>query len=299
MDFFSLEVQSRPLKLVFIFLLLVGSGFVQVSEARYLYSKGFNVLSYGAVGDGDHDDTEAFEKAWKDVCATQDGILEVPIGHTFLVNPITFSGLCKGRTNFQLDGEIKAPKSMDAWKDKGLNWIVFEEMSNLIVSGKGTFNGQGQNWWSCKQKKKCKRAPTAVLFSKCDDCTITGVKFVDSQQKHFVFSDSNNGLVDSITIEAPPDSPNTDGIHLNVCTNMIIRNSNVKTGDDCVSIGKKNSNIKINNMYCGVGCHGISIGSLGKDHGEVERVTDVEVSNSVLEETTNGLRIKTWAVCLN
>ena len=53
---------------------------------------------------------------------------------------------------------------------------------------------------------------------------------MNSPQKHLVFSESNYGLIDSITIEAPPNSPNTDGIHLDKCTNIIVQNSNVNTG---------------------------------------------------------------------
>lgn len=122
---------------------------------------------------------------------------------------------------------------------------------------------------------------------------INGVKFINSKFFHVHIHESENVLVQNVHIIAPADSPNTDGIHVGNSDRVTIRNSNIATGDDCISLGEGSTNINITGIWCGPG-HGISIGSLGKIEGE-ENVSGITVRNSTLTKTQNGLRIKTWA----
>ena len=73
---------------------------------------------------------------------------------------------------------------------------------------------------------------------------------------------------------------------------MKILNTNIATGDDCVSLGDGCKNITVQNVNCGPG-HGISVGSLGKYDSE-EPVAGFLVKNCTLNGTDNGVRIKTW-----
>lgn len=68
----------------------------------------------------------------------------------------------------------------------------------------------------------------------------------------------------------------------------------ILSGDDCVSIQTGCSNVYIHNVNCGPG-HGISIGSLGKDHTKA-CVSNITVRDVTMHNTMNGVRIKTWQV---
>jgi galacturan 1,4-alpha-galacturonidase len=101
-----------------------------------------------------------------------------------------------------------------------------------------------------------------------------------------------NITFDGFTITAPGDSPNTDGIHMGKSTDVKILNTNIGTGDDCVSIGDGSKQITVQGVNCGPG-HGLSVGSLGKFTTE-ENVEGITIKNCTLTATDNGVRIKTW-----
>ncbi|CAK9156890.1 unnamed protein product [Ilex paraguariensis] len=109
----------------------------------------FNVIDYGAKGDGTTDDTKAFEAAWASACKVEASTMVVPSGSVYLVKPISFSGPnCGSNIIFQVDGKIIAPTSPGAWGSGLLQWLEFTKLTGITVKGKGVIDGQGSVWWS-------------------------------------------------------------------------------------------------------------------------------------------------------
>ncbi|WCJ34277.1 Pectin lyase-like superfamily protein [Euphorbia peplus] len=287
---------------VFSFLICLASIESRKLSSKHCHgTKRYNVDDFGAVGDGNRDDTRSFQEAWKATCQSScSANMYVPNGRKYLLQPITFSGACRSKDiSVQIEGELLAPTKPHEWtckEEKCKQWITFEKINGLVIHGYGTFNGQGSNWWNldCKHNKKqfCGKRATGLIISHSENIHIENLNFKDSPQMHIAFERSNLVYASNLTINAPGDSPNTDGIHLQHATNIFIRNSIIKTGDDCISISDGSSHVDINNIKCGPG-HGISIGSLGIK-GKEEKVDYVHVSNVTFEETQNGVRIKTW-----
>ncbi|CAA7387947.1 unnamed protein product [Spirodela intermedia] len=257
-----------------------------------------NVKDFGARGDGSSDDTKAFAAAWKTACSSSAPVtVLVPEGKAYRLKPITFSGPCKSPITVAIKGTILASGRMSDWDgaDRRL-WMLFDKVDGLRVEGGGTIDGNGQVWWkvSCKvdSAQPCKGAPTALTFRSCRGLTVTDLKFKNSQQMHVTFSKCANVRISRLTISAPGNSPNTDGIHVSGSTDVKISDSVIRTGDDCISIVSGSRSITATNIVCGPG-HGISIGSLGANGAE-HTVSDVLVDTARLEGTTNGVRIKTW-----
>ncbi|XP_049392694.1 probable polygalacturonase At1g80170 isoform X2 [Solanum stenotomum] len=250
-----------------------------------------NVDSFGAVGDGASDDTKAFVDAWKQVCSTPKSVFFVPAGRSYLVNATRFRGPCVGILRVQIEGTIVAPDDPKNWNfaKNGRIWLGFFNLTGALFQGGGVIDGSGSKWWAASCKKNKTNALTIYGSSgiKVKDLTIQ-----NGQQMNFAISRSDSIRITGVTVSAPEDSPNTDGIHITESTNVVLQNSKIGTGDDCVSIVNASSSIKMKRIYCGPG-HGISIGSLGKDNS-VGIVTGVVLDNAFLRGTTNGLRIKTW-----
>ncbi|KAK8664168.1 hypothetical protein V6N13_083967 [Hibiscus sabdariffa] len=229
----------------------------------------FNVLSYGASGDGTTDDTSAFTKAWSDTCkATSNPTLVIPQGKQFLVRQTIFAGPCKSSTiQVQLSGTILAPDGPDQWKSTDLStWLAFQGVNGLRIYGKGTLDGRGKGWWdrSCKYHpglKGCTTlAPASLRFYKCDDIKMTDISFHNSPQTHVLLLGTQDVDLGFLNIQSPGTSPNTDGIHLQKATNVSIHDSNIADGK-------------------------------GGDSAQVE---NINVNRVNFQETTNGARIKTW-----
>lgn len=119
------------------------------------------------------------------------------------------------------------------------------------------------------------------------------IKSVNSKNAHLQLFGCNNIRIRNVKITAPDDSPNTDGIKIGSSENIRISRTSISTGDDCIAIVSGSRNINITDVFCGPG-HGISVGSLGRYPNE-KNVEGVTVKNCTFKETTNGVRIKTWA----
>ncbi|KAF3774152.1 Polygalacturonase [Nymphaea thermarum] len=253
----------------------------------------FSIMSYGAKGDGVTDNSGAFRKAWSAVCsASQAATLYVPSGQ-FMLHPTLFSGPCaNSKIVVQVDGNLIASTDYNLYGAAGYI-MKFNNVKGLSFQG-GYIDGKGSALWTCKAGKgKCPYGASSLVFINSRDITLTGLTSVNSELFHIVIDTCINVKVDGLKITASSTSPNTDGIHVEQSTGVTITNSNIKTGDDCISMGSGTQNLWIEEIACGPG-HGISVGSLGKTANEAG-VQNVTVKNVVFTGSTNGLRIKSWA----
>ncbi|XP_013603899.1 PREDICTED: probable polygalacturonase At3g15720 [Brassica oleracea var. oleracea] len=254
----------------------------------------YDVLKFGAKGDGTTDDSEAFVEAWKAMCSSggSNKTLLVPSDNTFLLQPLVFQGPCNSLSvQVQLEGKIVAPLNKAAWSDfKSYEWVCFNKIIGLTVRGSGTITGHGSSFWEANLPAS--KRPTQLHFEGCNNLEINGITSFDSPRNHISIHDCRQVKITQIKLIAPGDSPNTDGIDISASTDVEIYDTIVGTGVDCVALNSGSININIARMRCGPG-HGISVGSLGKD-GEESTVENIQVTNCTFNETNNGARIKTW-----
>lgn len=223
----------------------------------------------------------------------------MPAGKAYRIWPVQLSGPCKRKLKLLISGAIVAPASPGEWAGRDpMKWLYFYGVDGLSVSGGGTIDGMGQQWWAstCKRRKTppCYSGPRpkAVHFEECRGVSVQGVTLQNGQQFQLTFTRCSGVRASFLRVMAPADSPNTDGVHLNDSSHVQITDNLISTGDDCVSMVGNCSDVRVKDISCGPG-HGISIGSLGKNR-TTDMVENVKVDTCLLTNTTNGVRIKSW-----
>ncbi|XP_064958510.1 polygalacturonase ADPG1-like [Musa acuminata AAA Group] len=140
--------------------------------------------------------------------------------------------------------------------------------------------------------QQCSVAPNTLALLFCSRALVADLRLINSPQMHLVVGFSSTIRITGVTITAPGDSPNTDGIHIQQSHHVNVSDSTIGTGDDCISIGTGSFHVNVSWVTCGPG-HGISVGSLGMNNSRAE-VSDIQVGHCNISSTMNGVRIKTW-----
>jgi hypothetical protein len=288
----------------------------------------FNIIEFGAVSDGKTPCTPAIQKA-VDACAQAGGgKVIIPAGR-FLTSAIFLKShvhleLMSGSTLLFINDFDKVPTIRGNWE--GIPRTVYaslitgEDLENVSITGRGTLDGQGEAWWkAARALRELRRKlgleereienppgsplkwsrPCMINLYRCKNVLISGVTLVNSPSWNIHPVACENVNIDGVTITAPEDSPNTDGIDPDSCKNMRISNCYISVGDDCIIIksgykfknpGPKipSENITVTNCVFGAGHGGVGIGS--ETAGGVKNVT---ISNCVCDGTDRGLRFKT------
>jgi polygalacturonase len=266
-------------------------------------ARAFSVADYGAVADGRTPNTEAFRRAVAAVELAGGGTLDVPAGNYF-TGPIT---LCSG-LNLHLDAGARLlfSQNFDDYRLQGNTYrplVGAKNCHDLMISGAGTFDGQGDPWWVIERRVKAEaRAkglpdgemgrPRMIVLESCQRVRLEGVTLANSPMYHFVPFRCEDVTVDGITISAPSNSPNTDGIDPSVTRHVLITHCRIDTGDDCIAVkaGAHGSgpveDVLVTDCTFLHG-HGCSIGS-DTDSG----VRNMTVQRCTFDGTEAGVRLK-------
>ncbi len=125
----------------------------------------FVVTEYGAVGDGQKDNTEAFKQAIEACNAAGGGRVVVPEGnfHTgpiHLLSNVNLHVVKEATISFSTNPKDYLPLVYTRWEGVELmnysSLIYAFEQENIAVTGEGTLDGQANetNWWPWKGKKE-------------------------------------------------------------------------------------------------------------------------------------------------
>src|SRR3974377_339069 len=105
----------------------------------------YNILNYGAVGDGVTTNTAAIQAAINAAAgsAARGGTVFVPAG-TFLSGFLTLSN----NINLQLDASATLKMlPYGSFPDSAPAFIYANKLHDIEISGSGTIDGQGAVWW--------------------------------------------------------------------------------------------------------------------------------------------------------
>jgi len=249
----------------------------------------FNIISYGATT-GSSNNTTAVQNAINAASTAGGGTVVVPSG-TFLCGPIAL----KNNVGLQLaSGSTLKVLAYGTYPGSGgtadvAPFIELDGLTNVLISGSGTIEGQGSAWWSAYNTSKAAGAaiarPAMIGFTGASTIEISGIRIQNAPNGHIGIGKSNNSVtVTGVTLSSPSTSPNTDGIDI-WATNVNITNCNISCGDDNIAMNSNSEYVTITGCTFGTG-HGLSIGSYAAN------VDHITVNSCTFSGTDNGVHIK-------
>ncbi|XP_044502554.1 polygalacturonase-like [Mangifera indica] len=261
-------------------------GLSLISTAKAHESAVVDITKFGAVDGGCI--TEALSSAWKEACQSPvPSRVFIPPGN-YTLGKVCLEGPCNNPIEIEVKGTIKAVNDIvDEF------WIEFNKITGFKLFGGGVFDGDGAKAWEkCEASGGCKKKSMGLKFNCVNNGTIEDITSLNAKQFHMSVVGSTNLCLSRLTITAPGESPNTDGIHIGHSTNVNVTDSCIATGDDCIAFVGGTKQTTVSNVICGPG-HGISVGSLGK-YPKEEPLSCITVKDCRFNNTDNGVRIKTW-----
>ncbi|MGO9609423.1 MAG: glycosyl hydrolase family 28 protein [Verrucomicrobiia bacterium] len=267
-----------------------------VINTNLIFSVTNPTFAGGALGNGVSNSTAAIQAAINAASASivggaTGGTVEIPpvgIYTNYECGPITMAS----HVNLQIDsGAMLQMFPLTTWQSDGYGTTPFingATLTDVEISGPGTIDGQGTNWWATYPSSTSSR-PVFVEFDHCTRVLIQNVT-LQNQPVFTIYLKKNDisVTIQGVTINAPFDSHNTDGSDIS-STNVLINNCTISTGDDNLEIGGSgavSTDITVTNCHFGTG-HGVSMGSDIQDG-----VNNVIVSNCWWNGTEYGIKIK-------
>ena len=165
-------------------------------------------------------------------------------------------------------------------------FIYANNLTDVEISGGGTIDGQGADWWSPLASSR----PYMVYFNKANRVLVQDITLQNPPKMHMVFKSTDGNItIRNITINTTAaNAKNTDGIDL-IGTNCLVQNCVINAGDDNIALGSSagvTADVLITNCTFGVG-YGVSIGS-----NTSGGVSNLIVIDCTFNGTDYGIRMK-------
>lgn len=199
-----------------------------------LEARTFNVLDFGAKGDGATLDTAAIQRTI-DAAAQNHGEVLIPRNHTFLTATLNL----KGGIEFRLNGTLLISTNQSDYTGDGV--ILASNALNLTISGNGKIEGRSlsfmtrydapNEWWLFKPWR-----PKMFVLTGCTNLIVRDITFGDAPFWGLHMLGCEQVLVDNLTVSNRLDVPNCDGIDPDHCRHVEIKNCHLTCGDDAIVI---------------------------------------------------------------
>ena len=292
-----------------------------------------SIVDFGAIPGGQVKNTQAFAAAIDHLSALGGGRVEIPSGQ-WLTGPIRLKSKIELHTQpdtvvvFSSDREDYLPAVLTLFE--GVRCYTFsaqlyaESCHDIAVTGKGTFDGRGYEWWYLAviregvedlyaageaQRPVEQRVydtdeqgirPGLLHFIDCRNVTIEDATFTFSPFWTVHPAWCENIIVRGITVKNPwAYAPNTDACNLEGCSRGLIDGVYADTGDDAVclksgrdrdgrTVGRPCENIVVRNVVAFRSHGGITVGS--ETSGGIRNIL---VENCDFQKSLIGIWIKT------
>lgn len=223
-----------------------------LDRERYL------ITDYGAVGDESTINTQAIQKAIDTASESGGGVVVIPKGvfrsGSIFIKPgvglhVEKGGVLQGsqqledypKLNTRIEGHF------EPWR---MALVNAQHVDQLRITGEGLLDGNGEPFWAAfwqrrEENPNCTNLeverPRMMFIDQCKDVLIQGVSLQDSGFWNIHVYRSKDVTIDGVSITSPngtpPDrAPSSDGIDIDSCQRVTVRDCFITVGDDCIAI---------------------------------------------------------------
>jgi len=231
------------------------------------------VKDFGAINDGMQLTTSQLQKAIDSCARSGAGRLFFPEGIYLTGTLILRSGVhlelsehakILGSTNEKDYLEINPAykNNTDRQVDKSL--LYAEKVNGISLTGKGTIDFQGTAPVYLHTGNNDPRRPFGIRFVSCQNIYVSGLLLLNSPQWLQHYLDCENLMVENINVFNHAHQ-NNDGIDIDGCRNVYMRNCRVDSDDDAICL-KSNGpspceNVLIENCIASSHCNALKLGT--------------------------------------
>jgi polygalacturonase len=285
----------------------------------------FNILDDGAIGDGITDNTRAIRHTlFRAANYSLPSIVLIPAGD-FLTGSLQIPS----NVSFHLarNAILRASDNASLYScvpsmttDTGpcdYPFLLVDHAQNVVLEGEGRIDGgansppghlvkeyhQSSNIfvpmeWNLPKCSGYSCRPKLLVVRYSSSIKLINLTITNSALWTNTFIESDYILFDNVTIIGDRRWPNNDGIDLINSRHVIIRNSNISTGDDCIAIMSHNSssmyNITVENMDLQSTSAGIKVSAF--DANSTGDMYDMVFRNIRMTNTHRGVCVAPrWA----
>lgn len=214
----------------------------------------YNILDYGAVGDGKVNDAAAIQSAIDACNAAGGGTVLVPAGKVFRTGTIAL------KSNVELHvergavilgsedysdypyriqvGALTGGTVDERGPGQGM-LITADRAENIAITGAGVIDGNGRAYieergeyiYRMKQQR-----PFTIYLIGCHKVTFRDITLRDGALWTLRLSGCSDVTIHSIHIDNDLMLPNSDGIDLDRCKDVRVSDCNIVSGDDCICL---------------------------------------------------------------
>ena len=289
---------------------------------QYENSAVYDVRRSGAVGDGEHLDTDSLQEAIDECHAAGGGVVLVPPG-TYLTGTIYLKSgvnlhICAGATlrgstrreDYCADDAFAENAASVVENASGAHLIVAYRAEHIAITGEGTIDGNGLAFFeslppdeeTTTYRDKHRNFPIGdwrpgqmVFICRCTDVTVRDVTLINASYWTLFLLGCNRVRIRGLSISNHPQTPNGDGIDIDCCQDVTVSDCIITSGDDSITL-RGNSrrlgehaqpcrNVTVSNCVLSSPCNGIRV---GVGDGVIR---DCTLSNIVIRESRNGISL--------
>ena len=271
----------------------------------------YDVLSFGAKGDGVTDDAVAIQKAIDRCSAEGGGIVLFPRNHVFLSGPVELKSNVE--LHLEATATLKANPDESIYKlsafgenrGEGMLWLWAKDAKNISITGKGTIHGNGIAFMGAELEDSYELKPLAdqtfdprphvLTLTNVQNLTIRDVTIREGAYWTVHLIGCDEAVIDGINLLNNLKIRNGDGIDLDHSKNVRIANCHITSGDDCICLKNRREfeqygschDIVVTNCVMSSRSCAIKIGSENMDS-----IYNVVFDNCIITGSNRGLGIQ-------